>query len=317
MLSEFDFIHYIKERYGLRAVGDDSAVLPKDDKADLVVTADLLIEDIDFRLEWTTPELLGHKALAVSLSDIAAMGGDPKWAMLSIGVPEKIWNSGFVQKFYEGWFGLAKEFGVELVGGDVSRSPERLVVDSIIGGEVKKGGAILRSTVNVGDAIFVSGALGGAGGGLKLLEAGVRYSAASAPEQDLIERQLKPNPRVELAATLREVASAMIDISDGLSTDLAHICESSGVGALIEASKIPCDRNLSAIGLSKDRALDLALNGGEDFELLFTCDQSVASSLNGKEITIIGEITSRVGDIRIVRNGRPDVLEQKGFQHFG
>src|SRR5688572_7302555 len=107
MRSEFEFIRNIKEKYGLGRVGDDCAVLPNDARADLVVTADLLVEDIDFRLEWTTAEMLGHKALAVSLSDIAAMGSKPKWSLLSIGIPERIWRGKFVDKFYQGWFGLA------------------------------------------------------------------------------------------------------------------------------------------------------------------------------------------------------------------
>src|SRR5689334_10615150 len=112
MRSEFEFIRNIKEKYGLNRVGDDCAVLPKDSTTDLIVTSDMLVEDIDFRLSWTTPQLLGHKALAVSLSDIAAMGGTPKWAMLSIGVPERIWKSKFVDTLYEGWFDLAHRFKV-------------------------------------------------------------------------------------------------------------------------------------------------------------------------------------------------------------
>src|SRR5215203_4145744 len=115
MPSEFEFIRNIKEKYGLRNVGDDCAVLPKDSNTDLIITADMLVEDIDFRLDWTTPEMLGHKALAVSLSDIAAMGGTPKWAMLSIGIPADVWDGKFVDKFYTGWFALAREHKVELI----------------------------------------------------------------------------------------------------------------------------------------------------------------------------------------------------------
>ena len=129
MKDEFDFIHYIKKSFGLRAIGDDCAVLPKSDDSDLLVTADLMVEDIDFHLDRTRPEDLGHKALAISLSDIAAMGGEPVWAMLTVGIPEKLWETDFVKRFYEGWNGLAAHFGVELVGGDISRSPERFLVD--------------------------------------------------------------------------------------------------------------------------------------------------------------------------------------------
>ena len=143
MVSEFEFIDNIRVKYGLDRIGDDCAVLPKDSDNDLLLTADMLIEDIDFRLEWTTPEFLGHKSLAVSLSDIAAMGGVPKWGMLSIGVPENLWNIDFLDRFYDGWLELASGYGVELVGGDVSRSPDKLVIDSVAGGEIAKGKAIL------------------------------------------------------------------------------------------------------------------------------------------------------------------------------
>src|SRR5215203_7163777 len=127
MRTEFEFIRNIKSKYGLQHLGDDCAVLPKDSKTDLVLTADLLVEDIDFRMDWAIPESLGHKALAVSLSDVAAMGGTPKWAMLSIGIPAAIWKGKFLDKFYTGWFKLAGEHKVELIGGDVSRSPDQIV----------------------------------------------------------------------------------------------------------------------------------------------------------------------------------------------
>ena len=204
MVSEFQFIENLKSKYSLDKIGDDCAVLPKDAKTDLLLTADMLVEDIDFRLEWTTPEFLGHKALAVSLSDIAAMGGEPKWAMLSIGVPENLWNTAFIDRFYEGWFAIANEFGVELVGGDVSRSPDKVVIDSIVGGEVAKGKAILRSTAKPGDLIFVTGTLGGAAGGLKLLERGFLYTKEIREHtSDLLLRQLKPQPQLNIAKLLQ------------------------------------------------------------------------------------------------------------------
>ena len=131
-----------EKRFNLAKIGDDCAVLPKDEQTDLVITTDLLVEDIDFRLDWTTPEFLGHKSLAVSLSDVAAMGAKPVWSMLSIGIPTKIWKTNFVDKFYEGYFELAKKFDVEFVGGDVSKTPDKIVIDSIVAGEVEKGKAV-------------------------------------------------------------------------------------------------------------------------------------------------------------------------------
>src|SRR5436190_24200206 len=123
-LSEFEFIDRLRSKYDISRVGDDCAVLPKDADTDLLLTADLLVEDIDFRLSWTTPEFLGHKALAASLSDIAAMGGKPVWAMVSLGIPQALWKKGFPDAFYEGWHALAKRVHVELVGGDISRTQD-------------------------------------------------------------------------------------------------------------------------------------------------------------------------------------------------
>ncbi|MFN2411934.1 MAG: thiamine-phosphate kinase, partial [Pyrinomonadaceae bacterium] len=268
MKSEFDFIQHIKKKYSLNFIGDDCAVLPKDPETDMVVTADLLVEDIDFRLDWTTPELLGHKALAVSLSDIAAMGAEATWAMLSIGVPKKIWNGMFVDQLYEGWFTLSKEFSVELVGGDVSRTPEKIVIDSIVGGEVRKGAAVTRSTAGAGDSIFVSGELGGAAAGLELLEQGRRLEPAKpGPECQLILKQLKPVPRLREAELLRNnsIASAMIDLSDGLSSDLQHLVNASGVGARIYYDAIPIDE-IIFLTFDSQAVFEMAINGGEDFE---------------------------------------------------
>ena len=162
MPTEFQFIENLKIKYSLPKIGDDCAVLPKDSRTDLVITTDLLVEDIDFRLDWSKPEFIGHKALAVSLSDVAAMGAKPVWSMVSIGVPEHIWKSDFVDEFYLGYMNLAKLYGVELVGGDISKTPDKIVIDSIAAGEVEKGKAILRSGAKVGDLIFVTGELGGA-----------------------------------------------------------------------------------------------------------------------------------------------------------
>jgi thiamine-monophosphate kinase len=340
MKSEFDFIEKLRRRAQPKSVktgiGDDCAVMPKDSKTDLVITTDLLIEDVDFRLEWTMPEFVGHKALAVSLSDVAAMGAKPVWAMLSIGIPEKIWKTDFVEKFYDGWFRLAKEFEVELIGGDVSKTPDKIVIDSIVAGETKKNKAVLRSGAKAGDFVFVTGNLGGAAAGLKLLETGERYETGSGTFlQKLLWRQLKPNPQAEIGRILgaKNLATAMIDLSDGLSSDLAHLCRESKIGAEIYAEKIPVDGNLrkfltqsrrEAKSQSEEKEisaeLNFALNGGEDFELLFTVNPKkkfqLEKALENFAFSRIGKATVNAEIIELISASEASVLEPKGFRHF-
>lgn len=319
MRSEFEFIQNIKTKYSLGLVGDDCAVLHKSDRMDLLITSDMLVEDIDFRLEWTTPEFLGHKALAVSLSDIAAMGGEPKFAMLSIGVSEKLWKTDFVDRLYEGLHELAVKSGVELIGGDVSRSPDKLVIDSTVLGEVPKGKAVLRSGARPGDAIFVTGYLGGAAAGLKLLENGERYSTNLAePIRHLLIRQLQPIPQVHTGTLLQDIQlpTAILDISDGLSSDLTHLVIASGVGARIYADRLPVDPAIAGVRAISADPLDLALNGGEDFELLFTTGQDKIPIALDLGFHHIGEVTKQVGIIEFVGDNKVSRLEPKGYRHF-
>ena len=221
--------------------------------------------------------------------------------MLSIGVPEKLWETDFVKRFYEGWTELAPNIlSVELVGGDISRSPDKFVIDSIVGGEVPKGKAILRSGARAGDAIFVSGSLGGAAGGLRLLERSSELRNESRDAKVLSSANFARRPRVELGTWLHEneIASAMIDLSDGLSSDIHHICEMSGVGAEIDASLLPIDEEFDEI-LGADERLALALNGGEDFELLFTVPGRKISLLKNADVSRIGRVTENTGVIRL------------------
>lgn len=335
MQSEFDFIQRIKNRQPAfknrksRArfgIGDDCAVIPKDAATDLVITTDLLVEEIDFCLDWTCAEFVGHKALAVSLSDVAAMGAKPVWAMLSIGVPARVWKTDFVERFYDGWFALAETHNVELVGGDVSRTPDKIVIDSIVAGEVKKGDAVLRSRARVADLIFVTGSLGGAFAALKLLGSGERFGKSSF--EDLLLRQLKPHAQTEIGRALGEknLSSAMIDLSDGLSSDLAHLCRASKVGAKIYADKIPFDEDFRKLSQNKkyknlfSQKLDFALNGGEDFELLFAVNPKkkirLDNELKNHKFSYIGEITANVEMIELSDSEKSKILEPKGFRHF-
>lgn len=338
--GEFDFIDLIKKRAFksqisnrlshsslLQGIGDDAAVIRQSSSRDLVITSDLLVEDIDFRLEWMPAQLLGHKALAVSLSDIAAMGAVPRYALLSIGLPKTIWKTNFVDEFYEGFFKLADQHDIALIGGDVSRTPDRIVIDSIVAGEVKRDRVILRSGAKPGDHIFVTGTLGGAAAGLKLLETGTRFSnkkpqsLRANAERNLLLRQLKPEPQIAWGAMLGEkrLATTMIDISDGLSSDLIHLCEASGVGARIDAARIPMDPNLDKTRSEEFDSIALALNGGEDFELLFTVSPRNLKKLPAKVrnvgTTHIGDVTCQTS-VMLINGSRSIPLRASGFKHF-
>ncbi|MBC7909807.1 MAG: thiamine-phosphate kinase [Pyrinomonadaceae bacterium] len=346
--SEFDFISRIKARALtpsnitkalnsslrtghsslLKGIGDDAAIIRQNGGRDLVITADLLVENIDFKREWMSARLLGHKALAVSLSDIAAMGARPRYAMLSIGVPQRIWKTDYVDEFYEGFFELAGAHQVMLIGGDVSRTPAHVVIDSIVIGEVERGRAVLRAGARPGEHIFVTGSLGGAAAGLKLLESGERLQKSKARSgkarvrEKLLLRHLRPEPRVEWGAWLGEqrLATAMIDISDGLSSDLAHLCQESGVGARVDAARIPIEKALINAGERDDDALSLALDGGEDFELLFTVKprnlKKSPQEIGGVPVTYIGDVTEQSNVIKLVKNSRTRTLRPAGFTHF-
>ncbi|HEY0431505.1 MAG TPA: thiamine-phosphate kinase [Pyrinomonadaceae bacterium] len=337
-MNEFDFINKIRDltekqntSAGLvRGIGDDAAVFKSLNGNDVVVTTDLLVEDIDFRRDTTRPELLGHKALAVSLSDVAAMGARPRWAMLSIGLPEEVWKSGFAENFYNGFFQLGARYGVTLIGGDVSRTPEKIVIDSIAIGECAPGREVFRSGAQPGDQIFVTGFLGDAAAGLRLLERGARLSTANEtnearerPIDRLLLRQLQPEPRVGWGLLLGEqqLATAMIDISDGLSSDLNHLCAESKVGALIDAAQIPIDQLVTE--LTGRRALDplmLALHGGEDFELLFTVAPEnfarLPKRVDGISVTRIGEVKDANAGVQIAEGTKVWKLEPGGWEHF-
>lgn len=343
-MNEFDFINKIRglaldqrAPSGLvRGIGDDAAVFKALAGSDVVISTDLLVEDIDFRRETTQPDLVGHKALAVSLSDIAAMGSRPRWALLSLGVPEAVWKSEFLDGFYAGFFQLAARYGVALIGGDLSLTPDKIVIDSILIGETPKGGSVFRSGAQPGDQIFVTGFLGDAAAGLRLIERGARlhHATTSDPASDsrtdephrldyLLLRHLQPEPRVGWGLLLGEqqLATAMIDISDGLSSDLNHLCAESKVGALIDAAGIPIDPLVTEI--TGRRALDplmLALHGGEDFELLFTVKPENVAKLpkrvDGISITRIGEINEASAGVQISEGPRRWKLEPGGWVHF-
>lgn len=326
--SEFEFIDSLRQRFA-NGIGDDAAIIRGTGTTETIITTDLLVEEIDFRRTTAPAPLLGHKALAVSLSDVAAMGARPRWSLISIGLPEDVWQTEFADQFYEGLASLADHYGVKLIGGDTSRTTEKIVIDSIVLGECNYGQAVMRSGAQPGDQIFVTGSLGGAAAGLRLIERGAHLAEQNLADEDsqkidhVLLRHLRPEPRVGWGIVLGEelIASAMIDISDGLSSDLNHLCTASGVGALIESSLLPIDHQV--IELCGRRALDplqLALHGGEDFELLFTVRPGDVGRLprrvDGTQITRIGEVRSQSEGVRISEGQRIWELNPGGWKHF-
>lgn len=334
--TEFDFINSLRQRVAASTnqslvcgIGDDAAVFRNSTGKETVITADLLVEDIDFRRNTTPPYLLGHKALAVSLSDIAAMGSRPLWSLVSVGVPEDVWKTDFVERLYDGLLDLANRYGVQLIGGDTSRTPESIVIDSIVTGECAAGTAVKRAGATPGDQIFVTGTLGAAAAGLRLIERGAHLAEQNLGDEDsqkldhILLRQLRPEPRVGWGIVLGEerLATSMIDLSDGLSSDLNRLSVASDVGAMIDSSLLPIDTRV--VELCGRRALDplqLALHGGEDFELLFTVKRGDVSRLprrvDGVEITRIGEITGGFEGVKISEGARTWDLKPGGWKHF-
>lgn len=322
-MKEFEFLKYLKNHFNLSYLGDDCAVLPFDSEHDLLATADMLVEGTDFDLDWAEPGEVGHKSLAVSLSDIAAMGGEPLWSMISIAVPDHLFEQGFLTAFYDGISGLAREYGVTIAGGDVSGGVEEMVIDSIVLGRCPSGEAITRGGAVAGNLICVSGYLGAAAAGLRILtEAADLESINAAREALAASKQLKPTPQLTLSNQLRTqcLPTAMIDLSDGLSSDLRHICEASGVGAAIYSEKIPIDPLVYEFGSHDENngsvPLEMALNGGEDLELLFTIKPSDLEIVTALGCTIIGEILRDPTKFLIVSEGSKRPLTPSGFEHF-
>ncbi len=280
--------------------------------SDSLVTTDFSLEGIHFRRDWHPAESVGHRCLARGLSDIAAMGGEPVAVFLSLALPGDL-PQGWVRSFTHGLIDLAKRHGATLAGGDTAESPKGILADIIVVGAVPKGKAVLRSGARPGDQIYVSGEIGGS--------AAAVFQMRDHPRKKLnpsdYRRHFYPEPRIELGRTLREkrLASAMIDTSDGLSTDLAHICEESEVGTELNAARVPRAR----VGKPPRVVdLDLALHGGEDYELLFTvpAGKRVPSQIAGVTLTHIGHITRAKRMIIRDENGVARTLVARGWEHF-
>jgi thiamine-monophosphate kinase len=291
----------------VRGIGDDCAILRVAAGHQLLVTTDLCVENVHFRRQWHPPASVGHRCLMRGLSDIAAMGGEPLACFLSLGLPARL-SQKWVDGFLQGLLRLAGRFAVPLAGGDISAAPA-ITADIVVAGQVPSGRALLRSGARPGDRIYVTGELGGSAAVLQRLYAGERIRPARS------NRHFYPLPRLEAGSWLRRnrLATAMIDLSDGLSVDLGHICQESHVAATIIAGDIPVARGSN---------LELALHGGDDYELLFTASSKakVPSKIGGAQVTEIGVI-QRQKDYRpaiqiLDENGKVRTLAPRGWQHF-
>lgn len=309
-MRELELIARIRDRArageGVRiGIGDDCAVLQVPRGCELVVTTDLLLEGRHFRRDWHSAESAGHRCLARGLSDIAAMGARPLAAFLSLALPagfDKRWVDGFL----DGMLGLAARFGVTLAGGDTAQAAgAEMVADIVLTGTVPRGRALLRSGARVGDGVYVTGRLGGSAAELEAMEA---MAAMPSGSRGTLRGKLRgrrgpqsfPEPRIAVGQALRRYATACMDLSDGISTDLAHLCRASGVGA-----------ELTGVPVAEGATLAQALDGGEDYELLFTAAEKVPQRIAGVEVTRVGEVVAG-REVRL--NGK--LLERGGWEHF-
>lgn len=321
-LGEFGFIGTIAEKTGQNqrvttGIGDDAAVTLQTPGMSLLSTADMLAEGVHFDLAWSDPRTLGRKSLAVNLSDIAAMGGVPRSALLSVAIPANL-SVEFLNEFTSGFLEQAKRFDVALIGGDTSSSRSGFVISVALLGEQYPDRVVTRRGAKPGNLVCVSGTVGDSSLGLALLMAGERQGGA-------VGRHLDPEPRVHLGRALAEAAisTAMIDISDGLIADLGHILELSGTGARVDAGALPLSEHyLELAGRYSQEPYSLALEGGEDYELLFTipperfAEAARIAEKTGTIVTAIGEIVAGQGVSVALPGGGLYICSKGGYDHF-
>jgi len=328
-IGEFGFIESIKKQCDIpvqgviKGIGDDCAVLSSIPGRALLLTADMLVQDIHFVIERISFYQLGRKAVAVNLSDIAAMGGRPLIALISLAIPLEI-EVEEIQELYRGMRDICEHHGLTIGGGDTVASPDKLVINVSMLGDAKESEVLYRSGAGPGDKIYLTGPVGDSIAGLKILKKEI------APPEEMafffIKAHHEPVPLVEAGRIIAAsgLASAMIDVSDGLLSDLGHICEESCAGALLFAEKIPLSSELTLLaGDAGFNALDLALSGGEDYQLLFTApavhERGIEKLFKEHGLSapfLIGEIDRTQGIRRVKADGSIEELEVKGFNHF-
>ncbi|MEW5891640.1 MAG: thiamine-phosphate kinase [Pseudomonadota bacterium] len=317
MASEFDLIarYFTRPTPSARlGVGDDAALLAPEPGFELAVSSDMLVAGTHFFAD-ADPVALGHKALAVNLSDLAAMGARPRWALLSLALPEA--DEAWLEQFSSGFLALADVHGVELVGGDTTRGPLNLSVTIL--GEVEAGQALRRDAAQAGDDIWVSGELGGAALGLAWLKGELALEANEAA--DCLDRLQRPRPRLALGRALLGLAHAAIDISDGLLADLGHILERSRLGAQLHLASLPLAQ-AAARRLEQPQVLRAVVAGGDDYELCFTAPPAQAAQVLqaaaavGVPVARVGSITAEPGLALFDAHGGLMPMDAGGFDHF-
>ena len=330
--SELDLIRLFSGRTGapdakglIKGIGDDCAIFDTPEDRSWLATTDILVENIHFDRSWHPPHLLGRKSIAVNLSDIAAMGGTPHYALVSIAVSEQL-DKDWIEKWSAGAAEILEEFGCTIIGGDTVKGPA-LTINIVILGSGAKDRIIRRSTAAEGENIYVSGELGSAAAGLEICRAPVLFqSTAEDALQPLINKHLNPTPRVLLGQVLAasKMVGAMQDISDGIATDLAHICSQSGVGAELDADLLPGAEILGRVSqIINKEPVDLKISGGEDYELVFTVKKGRDEDLLRLLRENCGERGYRVGrtvkgcDVRLISGEDAVNIGFKGFQHRG
>ncbi|MCC9167843.1 thiamine-phosphate kinase [Pontibacter harenae] len=332
-VGEFGLIKLINEKIELRqkstikGIGDDAAVIEPSEKQ-LVVSSDMLLEGVHFDLSFCPLKHLGYKAVAVNVSDIAAMNATPTQITVNIALSARFTVEA-VDELYEGIKLACENYKVDLVGGDTTSSRSGLVISVTAIGEVAKGEAVLRSGAQVNDLICVTGDLGGAYLGLQILEREKQAYLANPEMQPELEgkdyivgRQLRPEARMDVIHDMKELGikpTAMIDVSDGLASELFHICKQSGVGATVYKDNLPTDQQMleTALEFNLD-PITCMMNGGEDYELLFTVPLSDHEKVkNHPEISIIGKITEASEGINLAnKHGQSFPLQAQGWAHF-
>lgn len=313
IIKEFFTEQAVNRKDVIMGIGDDCAVVSSTANQNIVVTTDTLVAGVHFPLN-TSPKAIGHKAVAVNLSDIAAMGAKPSWISLAITLPEI--NEEWIKEFCKGAFDLCEFYNVQIIGGDTTQGPLSITITAQ--GITPENNFLSRSGAKAGDWIYVTGDLGDAALALKHYQEGVLSISESI---ESVQQKLDfPKPRVLAGQTIREYASSAIDISDGLLSDLGHICKASQVGANVVLDSIPLSETMKE-SQSIENAIDFALNGGDDYELLFTVSEDkkvgleTAIAHSNNIVTCIGQINA-TQTITTTLNNKAVPIKSSGFEHF-